>query len=127
MSYAPINNILVLKGKADKTTIESVKTKLSEFAIEPIVEMKPRSSYKNVDLHEVWLYFTTNGRPYEEEVKKAVRRSFPKIKFYFSSTDFDGFEWNYYKRLGGRKEYRYGTGNVIEMHKILAKFIRNKH
>lgn len=120
--YAPINNILVVKGAITEEIKTAIKAKIAEFSIEGINAVVP----KGIE-DEVWFYFTTNRTPNEKEVGESVKETYPQLRVFYSSTDFDGFEWNYYKEIGVDGEHKYGTGNAAEMVMILAKFIRNKH
>ena len=69
MSYAPVNNILVLRGKIDaiNAVLQNVEIKsmFSEITKDKFPSVKATPDYlDNGD--EYWIFYETDGEPHEE-------------------------------------------------------------
>ena len=130
MSYAPVNNILVIKGKVDTLNElmqdRSISDKFSEVTddVFPCRNFDPSSES---DEAELWWYYETNGEPHEE-VPVLIKKTYPKLRVFFSSIDYDEWCFAYYKEFGMGgidPEYNYGTRNEEKIDKIFENFVSN--
>ena len=123
--YSPVNNTLVLKGDVD--TLNSVlndrevKDMLSK-ATDYKVPVNTISS--DGESNEVWIYYETNGEPYEE-VPAFIKKKYPNLRVFFSSIDYDEWCFAYYKEFGVNGEYNYHTRNEEKIDKIFYNFVSN--
>lgn len=119
--YSPVNNTLVMKGDVDTLNAvlndSEVKDKFSEVTD----DMFP---VKNKKSNEVWIYYETNGEPYEE-VPEFIKKKYPKLRVFFSSIDYDEWCFAYYKEFGVQGEYNYHTRNEEKIDEIFDNFVSN--
>ena len=132
--YSPVNNTIVIKGDTD-TLISvlndsEVKDKFSEVTDVPFpVKNIPSGKSNEVcicdgKLNEVWIYYETDGEPYEE-VPEFIKKKYPTLRVFFSSIDYDEGCFAYYKEFGVNGEYNYNTRNDEKIDKIFDNFVSN--
>jgi hypothetical protein len=126
--YSPVNNILVIKGDVDTLNAvlndSEVKAKFNEVT-DDTFPAKNISSDGESD--EVWIYYETNGEPYEE-VPEFIKKKYPTLRVFFSSIDYDEWCFAYYKEFGMDgidPEYNYGTRNEEKIDRIFDNFVSN--
>lgn len=123
--YSPVNNILVIKGDADILNAvlndSEVKDRFSKVT-DDTFHVNNISS--DGELNEVWIYYETNGEPYEE-VPEFIKKKYPKLRVFFSSIDYDEWCFAYYKEFGVNGEYNYHTRNDEKIDKIFNNFVSN--
>ena len=132
MSYAPVNNTLVLKGKrkyvSDVLLDRSIMDRLNEVCNDT-EHLKLKDFDPNPESEDVllWLYYETNCEPHEE-VPVFIKKKYPKLRVFFSSIDHDEWCFAYYKEFGMDgidPEYNYGTRNEEKIDKIFDNFVSN--
>lgn len=123
--YSPVNNILVIKGDADTlnavlndSEVEDMFSKVTEYTF-PV-----KNTLSDGDSNEVWIYYETNGEPYEE-VPAFIKKKYPKLRVFFSSIDYDEWCFAYYKEFGKDNEYEYKTRNEEKIDEIFNNFVSN--
>ncbi len=123
--YSPVNNILVIKGDADTLNavlndneVEDMFSKVTEYTF-PV-----KNTLSDGDLNEVWIYYETNGEPYEE-VPAFIKKKYPKLRVFFSSIDYDEWCFAYYKEFGKDNEYEYKTRDDEKIDEIFNNFVSN--
>jgi len=95
--YAPINNILAVKGEINQTTFDTINQLID--AVETH-ESKPRIKKEYDHDKEVnYFFYETNGEPFEE-LARLIERMFYPCEVYFASADYDGHAWKYCKKIG---------------------------
>lgn len=119
--YSPVNNILVIKGDVDTINAvlndSEVKDRFSEVT-DDAFPVKDRNS------NEIWIYYETNGEPYEE-VPELIKNKYPKLRVFFSSIDYEEYCFAYYKEFGVHGEYNYNTSDEEKIDKIFNTFVSN--
>lgn len=125
MSYAPVNNILVLRGDLD--TINSVLQNTEiKSAFSGITKDKlpgDKATPTNLDNgDEYWIFYETDGEPHEE-FPELIKNKYPNLRVFFSSIDYDEFCFAYYKEFGVDREYNYRTRNDQIMEKKFNDFV----
>lgn len=127
MSYAPVNNILVLRGKIDEINAVlqnvEIKSMFSEITKDkfPAVKATP-ANLDNGD--EYWIFYETDGEPHEE-FPEYIKDKYPELRVFFSSIDYDEFCFAYYKEFGVDAEYNYRTRNDQIMEQKFNDFVRH--
>ena len=123
--YSPVNNILVIKGDVDAINAvlndSEVKAKFSEVTDDTFPVNNISS---DGELDDVWIYYETNGEPYEE-VPEFIKKKYPKLRVFFSSIDYNEWCFAYYKEFGVHGEYNYNTRNDEKINKIFNNFVSN--
>ena len=127
MSYAPVNNILVLRGKIDaiNAVLQNVEIKsmFSEITKDKFPAVKDTPDYlDNGD--EYWIFYETDGEPHEE-FPKYIKDTYPELRVFFSSVDYDEWCFAYYKEFGVDAEYNYSTTNDQIMEQKFNNFVKH--
>jgi len=119
--YSPVNNILVIKGDVD--TINAV---LNDSEVKDRFSKVTDDAFpvKNRNSNEIWIYYETNGEPYEE-VPELIKKKYPKLRVFFSSIDYEEYCFAYYKEFGVHGEYNYNTSDEEKIDKIFNTFVSN--
>lgn len=119
--YSPVNNTLVMKGDVDTLNAVLNDSEVKEKFSEVTDDMFP---VKNKKSNEVWIYYETNGEPYEE-VPEFIKKKYPNLRVFFSSIDYDEWCFAYYKEFGVQGEYNYHTKNEEKIDEIFDNFVSN--
>lgn len=119
MAYAPVNNIIVLKGNVNYVHAamndREVKDKFNEVTDDTV-------NVGNANTNEAWIYYETNSEPHEE-VPEFIKERYPMLRVFFSSIDYDEWMFAYYKEIGKEGEYSYGTHDEDYIEQIFAEFV----
>jgi hypothetical protein len=123
--YSPVNNILVIKGDVDTINAVLNDSEVKDRFSEVTDDMLPVNNL-SVDKksNEIWIYYETNGEPYEE-VPELIKKKYPKLRVFFSSIDYEEYCFAYYKEFGVHGEYNYNTSDEEKIDKIFNTFVSN--
>jgi hypothetical protein len=123
--YSPVNNILVIKGDVDTINAvlndSEVKDRFSKVTDDMLPVNNLSADKKS---NEIWIYYETNGEPYEE-VPELIKKKYPKLRVFFSSIDYEEYCFAYYKEFGVHGEYNYNTSDEEKIDKIFNTFVSN--
>lgn len=123
--YSPVNNTLVIKGDVDTLNAVLNDREVKDMFSEVTDDMFPlKNTLRHRESDEVWVYYVTNGEPYEE-VPEFIKKKYPKLRVFFSSIDYDEWCFAYYKEFGVQGEYNYHTRNEEKIDKIFDNFVSN--
>lgn len=129
MSYAPVNNTLVLKGKRkdvcdmllDRSIMDALNGVCTDTEPLNMNDFNPEPENEDVLF---WLYYETNGEPHEE-VPEMIKQTYPSLRVFFSSIDYEEYCFAYYKEIGTDVEYNYNTRNEKKIDEIFEDFVEN--
>ena len=119
MGYAPVNNIIVLKGNVNYVHAAMNDSEVQDKFNEVTDDMV---QIGNANTNEAWIYYETNSEPHEE-IPEFIKERYPMLRVFFSSIDYDGWAFAYYKEIGKEVEYSYGTHDEEDIGQIFAEFV----
>lgn len=73
---------------------------------------------------EYWIFYETDGELHEE-FPEYIKDTYPELRVFFSSVDYDEWCFAYYKEFGVDAEYNYRTTNDKIMEQKFNDFVKH--